>query len=141
MATQSEPNPRDFLRSLVDEALLPRVRIIGMVKPKEDSADHLSFSRDCTFWIHIPIDIVENIEYLGPAPCKDHSHPLVSITFKEPETEEGKVFAQLISTSRPPKMLREETLCSICLAGCSKVPPDQVFDCIGQCAKDCPGYG
>lgn len=141
MTKGSETEPREFLRRLRDETVIAPVRILGMVKAQDSKSDYILFSQACADWIPIPIDLIESLDHLGSAPCKDHSHPLVAISLKEPESAEGRVFAQLLNSYRPPQKLREETLCSICLASCRGLPPELVFDCIGNCAKDCPNYG
>jgi hypothetical protein len=68
----------------------------GMLKNAEDD-QHLVFANnmDCSNWTEIPIDIIENIEFMQLVPCKDHKHPLVRMTIKEPTSEEAKMFASL----------------------------------------------
>lgn len=139
MASKSHTEPREFLRKLRDDALVPQVRIFGMVKTQEDDSDHLLFSQTCGDWVSIPVSVIQKIEHLSSAPCKDHSHPVVGIFFEEPRSDEGKVFSQLLNSYRPPQQVRSgSSLCSECLAKCRGLPPEEVFTCLFNC-KDCPG--
>jgi CheY-like chemotaxis protein len=104
MTRESHTEPREFIRRLRQDALSPQTRIIGMVKPpEEDDLDRILFSQHCVDWILIPVDMIESIEHLGSAPCQDHSHPLVAITFREPTSPEGQVLAQLLTSYRHPR--------------------------------------
>jgi hypothetical protein len=75
---------------------------MGMVKAAEDN-QHLMFANnlDCSNWVAIPTDIIENIEFVRLVPCKDHQHPLVRMTIKEPSSEEAKMFAALSRSVSP----------------------------------------
>ena len=69
-----------------------------MVRPAEDDAHLLFASRgDCDNWTPIPVEGIEEVEVLDSVPCRDHTHPLVSIRLKEPKSEESKLFASLAS--------------------------------------------
>lgn len=104
MTNQSELEPREFLRKLSNQTLLPRIRLVGFVKPPEppnEIPEHIPFGLfgGCAEWIHIPISMIESIEYLGSAPCQDRSYTRAAISLLEPRSEEGRVFAKLLETS------------------------------------------
>lgn len=89
----------EFMERLANDdfgATLPLV-LTGLVKTAED-VNHLWFAPGffCAGWIPLPIEIIENIQWLGYILCNDHKHSLVNITIKEPEAEEAKVFATLV---------------------------------------------
>ena len=79
--------PGEFMESLArdDFGMAPPLVLTGMVKSAEDE-NHLlfAFGFQCAGWIALPIEIIENIQWLASVPCKEHKHPLVNITIKEP---------------------------------------------------------
>jgi len=90
-------SPGEFIEKLKSDDFRSQSLIYtGMLKTAEDDK-HLLFANGtyCTNWTAIPIDIIENIELVDVIPCKDHTHPLVHITIKEPTSEEAKMFASL----------------------------------------------
>ncbi|MFD5478831.1 hypothetical protein [Streptomyces hawaiiensis] len=140
MARESDTPPREFLRKLREDVLVPPVRIVGMVKAQEDLPDELLFSQHCIDWVSIPVHMIQSIEHLGSAPCKDHNHPRVAIVFDEPRSPEARAFAHLLASYRPPPSpLTRSSLCSECLAKCRNYPPGEVFDCLAACKDVCPG--
>ena len=73
------------------------VSLIGMVKPSEQD-DHVSFSLStCEDWVEIPVTFIKSAESVGNSSCKDHSHPIVRVSFAEPDSAEGKLFLALLS--------------------------------------------
>ena len=63
--------------------------VTGLVKPSEDDADALLIAHpdDCINWTKIPVPLLENVQFLRIMPCKDHSHPLVTLIFRIPHSE------------------------------------------------------
>ena len=71
--------------------------ITCMVKESETQG-HISIALSgCEQWTDISTDMVETAELIGHRPCKEHQHPFVRITFKEPRGVEAKTFASLLS--------------------------------------------
>ncbi|MFJ9550816.1 hypothetical protein [Streptomyces erythrochromogenes] len=138
MSVESQTEPREFLRKLREGDLTPRIRVIGMVKAGEGESDHILFSRHCTDWIPIPVDMIQTLEHLDSVQCKDHSHPLAAITFREPESPEVRVFAGLFSSYQfTRKLTCSDPNSSLweCLAGCSGLPADKIGFCIQDCVS------
>jgi hypothetical protein len=90
--------PDEFLERLRRDDISPPVVLYGMVKPVEDSDDYLLFAHGyiCKNWFKIPLSSIENISVLSLVPCDDHEHPFVILLLKQPETEEGRLFASLV---------------------------------------------
>ncbi|MFF9981999.1 hypothetical protein [Streptomyces erythrochromogenes] len=138
MSVESQTEPREFLRKLREGDLTPQIRIVGMVRSDEGDSDHILFSRECIDWIPIPVDMIQALEHLGSVQCKDHSHPLVAVTFREPGSPEVRVFTRIFSSyqltrkfecSDPNSSLWE------CLAGCSGLPAGKIGFCIQDCVS------
>jgi hypothetical protein len=93
--------PYEFLGRLKQDEISAPIVLYGMVKPAEDSDDYLLFAHGyvCENWFRIPLSSIENISVLSFVPCDDHKHPLVSLVLKQPETEEGQLFASLIQVT------------------------------------------
>jgi hypothetical protein len=71
------------------------------VKLDEDSGGLLfAHGSDCTDWIPIPLDAIETVELLDVVPCRDHAHPLVTLSIKAPESPEGALYASMLKGSR-----------------------------------------
>src|SRR4249919_1517869 len=72
-----------------------------MVKPADDSDDYLFFAHGsvCQNWIRIPMTSIEAIDLLNFVPCDDHNHPLVLLRLRQPETDEGRLFASLVQAT------------------------------------------
>jgi hypothetical protein len=75
-----------------------------MIKPAEGDDKSLLFARpgDCATWAKIPVEQIQDIEYVRLAHCGGHTHPLVHVTMREPESDEGKAFAALASLHHAP---------------------------------------
>ncbi|MGW7134784.1 hypothetical protein ACWGIA_41535 [Streptomyces bobili] len=146
MTHESRIEPREFIRRLQQDDLTARIRIVGMVKSQENDADRIFFSHCCVDWIPIPVDMIESIEHLGSAPCKDHSHPLVAIYFGEAISPEVRVFAQLLNSYRSPRSGHQDPPrpprnghqdpsfpgpwpCWVC----QLLPPEEMLQCLLNC--------
>jgi hypothetical protein len=93
--------PYEFLGRLKRNEISPAVILYGMVKPIKDDDDYLLFAHGnvCENWFRIPLSSIENISVLSFVPCDDHKHPLVSLVLKQPQTDEGKLFASLVQAT------------------------------------------
>ena len=78
----------------------------GMIKPTEGDDESIMFARvgDCGTWVKVSASQVDDIKLLHTVRCKDHTHPLVHLFMKEPQSSEGKAFAALanLHSSPPP---------------------------------------
>jgi hypothetical protein len=91
----------EFLHQLLnDEIAIPMV-FTGTVKKPDVGTDHFLFApgSDCEHWLKIPVTSVEAVEVLDVVSCKDHTHPLVKLRFKRPQSEEGSLFLALAQLS------------------------------------------
>jgi hypothetical protein len=63
-----------------------------MVKMSEDQ-DYpqllFALGTRCADWTSVPLDSVESVEVKDSVPCDDHTHPLVTLTLKEPDSPVG----------------------------------------------------
>ncbi|HSA99396.1 MAG TPA: hypothetical protein VLE49_02015 [Anaerolineales bacterium] len=104
-------SPSEFMEKLAHDDFRPQSLVFtGMVKTAEDE-NHLLFANgaDCANWTAIPLDVIENIELIDVLPCKDHTHPFVNISIREPTSDEAKMFASLARSQpftswQPPRM-------------------------------------
>src|ERR1051325_2785404 len=80
----------EFVKRLTEGALRTPLICEGFAKPAEGSHDAFLFSMgdSCENWTKVPLEIVERVEVLGESSCRDHSHPLVKVHFKEPPANE-----------------------------------------------------
>ena len=77
--------------------------VTGMAKPLSiDTPDAFLFSpgKSCAFWIPISGNIVDKVDYVRKAMCKEGSYDLVRLHFKVPGTPEATVFAQLLQAAQ-----------------------------------------
>ena len=77
----------------------------GMIKQADGQDDALMFARagDCTAWIRLPLELIENIEYAASVACGDHTHPVVRLTMKIPDNIQAEAFGNLAKHfQRPP---------------------------------------
>jgi hypothetical protein len=106
--------PREFLDSLRRGEIRRPLVIYGMVKPAEDDDEYLLFAQGliCANWTRIRLTSIESVEFLNLVPCDDHTHPLVLLYLKQPETEEGRMLASLFPATsarmggRAPTLIR-----------------------------------
>ncbi|WP_062991177.1 hypothetical protein [Nocardia anaemiae] len=89
----------EFVDKLRRDDLKAPLTLTGMVKLAEDSSTQLMFAAGtrCDNWISVELNAIENVEILDVVPCDDHTHPLVTLTFKAPESPEGAMYAALLS--------------------------------------------
>jgi hypothetical protein len=106
-------SPREFLTKLQEGQIGRPIVFTGMAKANDQCDDELLFAHasNCENWIRIPLSSILQVEVLDIVPCKDHTHPLVRLHLKRPETEEGILFSSLadvssIGTSRRLSLLR-----------------------------------
>ncbi|MEU0382726.1 hypothetical protein [Streptomyces cyaneofuscatus] len=75
-----------------------RYSVLGYVRAPEEGEDHLLFSYGVadsgSGWVAVPIDRVDSVEPLSSGPYTGRSQR-ARLIFKEPVTEEGRVFAAL----------------------------------------------
>jgi hypothetical protein len=95
MAVDRDPEP--FIERLRNGTLAVPVHVVGMVQTDGEKSDSIQLSKDCSTWISIPASMIEEISLLGAQKCKDHKHEVAGIHLKEPQTEEGAVYARLIT--------------------------------------------
>ncbi len=83
--------PGEFLKKLAEGALWPPLIREGFAKPIEGRHDAFLFApgTSCEGWTEIPGEFVEDVEVLGERSCRDHSHPLIRIHFREPSEKEA----------------------------------------------------
>ena len=102
-------SPTEFQQALAAKTLRSPLILTGLAKEADDNSSIMFSPDDCLTWIRIPLTLLEEIEFLGEVPCKDHSHPLVRLNLKRPSGDES-VFAELLegllsymrrSTARP----------------------------------------
>lgn len=76
--------------------------LTGMVKSSEQSG-YINFSQsNCETWVDLPTSMIEQADYVAQSPCRDHSHPVMRITLKEPSDAEGKILSALLAQAAPP---------------------------------------
>ena len=98
-------SPDEFFQKLNEGTLgtaVP-VRLTGMVKKYEGKEKAIQFApgANCSGWITIPLEFIEDVEVLRIVRCRDHSHPLVKLSLKTPKTPEGKIFLSLLEGMSP----------------------------------------
>ncbi|MFH8387666.1 hypothetical protein ACH4E7_43450 [Kitasatospora sp. NPDC018058] len=126
--------------------------LTGMVKKEENDDQFVSFAvgTSCSNWRRVPADAIEGIEHLRDISCQDHMHPLVNVSFKRPQSDEGLLFASLTSDMKveahriitkvakasrngdPTKEI-DQGSCANCLNYCGTVSMDQFFQCYAFC--------
>lgn len=102
MAARSNSlSPKDFLSRLGTDDFDTPLTLTGMAKSSETSSAEFLFvlGTRCADWISVPIDLVEHVEVLGSAPCADHQHHRVAVTFKPPKSPEAAAFAALLGSA------------------------------------------
>ncbi|HFT5903661.1 TPA: hypothetical protein ACGSMF_004836 [Bacillus cereus] len=168
MENHSTYSPEEFLNLLKNNEFIdpnpsqeiqegPRrpLKFTGLVKNIDSENQFIvTVGRTCdnTSWRKIPIDIIDQIVYLGVADCGTQGeYPKVQITFKEPKTQEATIFASLVldilnNAERAVQYLLEHADFQEdkarrrqddirCLRGCRTAGPDGVWDCLIDCMK------
>lgn len=87
-------NKLDFAQSTV---------IQGMVKKANSAERVIEFAPgNCEHWISVPLEQIDNVEFISQMRCKDHSHPYVTLFLKPADSVEGKLFQALLRSLLPP---------------------------------------
>jgi len=90
-------SPQEFQKALSQNSLVRPFVLQGLAKESDDGAA-LMFSIDgCGTWIPVPLELIEEVDFLNHVPCKDHSHPLVRLVLKRPAGD-GAVFSGLLES-------------------------------------------
>jgi hypothetical protein len=75
----------------------PGIVLVGMVKASE-KGEHVLFTRSgCETWVDLPVAMIEHAEHVGQNACKDHSHPIMKITLKEPKDPVAQIYSALLA--------------------------------------------
>jgi hypothetical protein len=73
----------------------------GLIDRSDDEQSILFASgSDCQDWRKIPTSTIEKVQFIQTVRCKDHTHPLVHIFFREPQNDEGRAFAAVAHQQR-----------------------------------------
>jgi hypothetical protein len=91
----------DFFEKLQQDKLdspLP-FSLVGLVKKSEGKEKTIEFAPggNCSHWVTIPLEYIEDVEVIRTISCKDHSHPLAKLNMKTPKTPEGKLFFAILA--------------------------------------------
>ena len=90
----------DFFEKLQHDKLdtTAPLYLMGMVKKSEREGKTIDFAPggDCSNWVTIPLELIDDVEIMKTISCKDHTHPLVKLNMKTPKTPEGKIFLALL---------------------------------------------
>ncbi len=105
----------EFAKALSEGTLRELIELSGMVKPIDGDQTAVLFSPNagCESWTTIPVSMIDSVHFLTTARCRDHYHPLVNITLKQPHPEntEANVFAALLrSVSIQIESAQQETV-------------------------------
>jgi hypothetical protein len=73
------------------------VVVVCMVKTAEQEGQISITAAGCERWLDVPTDMIETAELIGHRPCREHQHPLVRLTFKNPQSNDAQIFAALLS--------------------------------------------
>ena len=88
-----------FLKDLAGNTL-GRIEHVAMVKPDDGKSGGLlvAVQPGCERWIPLPAAVIDRVEYLETARCKDHTHPLVRLTLRMPPEDNpiAVLFAELL---------------------------------------------
>lgn len=150
-------SPLEFLDRLVHDDLRRPLKLTGMIQKAENNDNQVLFAvgTQCANWRKVPLGIIENIEELDVVSCEDHVHPLVKISFKEPESEEALLFASFVTDvvndakhvvvefleqlEASGAISRDQIGCAECWRSCHIEGGEDFFRCFQQCAPVCPG--
>jgi hypothetical protein len=70
-----------------------------MKLPEEEDALLFSCGSDCTNWVGIPLRLIDHVQFWRVLPCKDHSHPFVTLVLASPSHPDATVFAEIARSS------------------------------------------
>jgi hypothetical protein len=79
------------------------VTLFGMAKKSDGDEKAIQFApgQDCGDWITIPLKAITSVEILRTVACRDHSHPLVKLSMKEPDSPDGRLFSSILAGMQP----------------------------------------
>ena len=84
----------EFFENLQQDKLITAIPIalIGMVKKSEGKEKTIQFAPggNCSNWVTIPLEFIDDVEIIKTVPCKDHTHPLVRLNLKTPKTHRSE---------------------------------------------------
>lgn len=88
--------PDEFLKRLNDNDFHRPPSMVGMAK-QGATAKTISLSfLNCENWVEFPLSIIKEVRFLRNVPCKDHSHPLVEVSFAKAASDEGQALYSLL---------------------------------------------
>jgi hypothetical protein len=131
--------PDEFVGRLKRDEIRVPIILYGMVKPAEDSDEYLMFAHGsvCENWIRIRLNSIETIELQDFISCDGHAHPLVLLVLRQPETDEGQLFASLVFRDQETmKAKGTPNPCRECIRMCYKYIDDA--ETFRDCARNCP---
>jgi len=89
-----------FLAALTQGTLKEPVVREGMVKldTTDPAAVLFAAGTACGSWTKIPVDMIDKVEYLTVVGCRDHTHPFIRLSLKEPPSDNtmARVLADLV---------------------------------------------
>lgn len=152
---------KDFLAKLRDGSLRPSPTRVGMAKHGDGDVLLFSESESCGGWVAVSLDLVESVEVIAWAACKDHTHPVVRLRLLEPaaDNKHARLLADLLaardaaSVEEPadgvaggPGAARrrgtarghgDPTCLASCQDGCTSGPPFLTGRALGACLRAC----
>lgn len=101
----SKFTPAQFVDELKNNNFHQKFSIEGMIKLSEKDKNEILFNegKKCGKWISIPIELIEEIEYLSTVECHDHNHPFVRLFFihAEKNNAHAKIYLSLLEQLYP----------------------------------------
>jgi hypothetical protein len=86
----------EFAQALASSTL--PIVLTGMAKKGEDPHVILfAPGASCAHWIPVPAKMIEKVDWLGKAPCQEHTHECVRLTLKRSTSPEAIVLASLLA--------------------------------------------
>lgn len=112
----------------------------GLIDKSDDDPSMIRFARglDCQQWKKIPTSAIEKVQFVQTVRCKDHSHPLVHLFLKEPQSPDGHAFAA-VAHAHPTAILGSNVLAQATSLSSVRGPlaqPHSSFD--APCRSSCP---
>lgn len=77
-------NSEEFVRALAEGEIRPPITLTGLVRKYEDPR-FLQFSpgKSCQQWVRIPVEIIEQVDWLAKVSCLDYTYDYVQLLLKE----------------------------------------------------------
>ena len=96
MAEPTKFTGAEFAKKMRSGDFTSNVSFRGMTKESE-SDDEILFSphADCSNWVKIPVDQIENVDLITTVSCKDHRHAFVELTLKKPVSADALTFSAI----------------------------------------------